>query len=378
MAIFSLNHASIGRQSQARPHTAAAHVRYITRPEAMSRLEGSRMPVQPGAAQRYLRAQEDQDRANARVADKVRLALPRELDAEQRAALVRAFAEDITQGKASWLAAFHDLGKDAHNPHCHLVIRDRDPETGRRVIGMSEAGSTRMLRERWEHHTNIALEAAGRPERVDRRSLKEQGVTRAPTIHEGPKGRAAVARGRRPVSRAINVRNGPKARSRGRVVNYHDIDRGRSRTAYNAQLAREAEYWAAIDADAAARARELERRHVPPAPAPTVRPIPTLTVKRTVPTATVRPVLSGDTTRSFPGSAPSASTPPPAAPSPASSAQDIEARNARRREELRRQREEAREQERRDREARRARDTSRPAGRFPRRSYGIDDDFDDR
>jgi hypothetical protein len=254
MAIYSLHHAAIGKATQARPHTAAAHVRYIARKSACSRLIGARMPVKGASAQSWLRDQEDNDRKNARVCDKVLLALPRELDAEQRAALVRSFAENVTGGRASWLAAFHERGQDRHNPHCHLVIRDRDPETGKRVCNMSERGSTEMLRALWEEHANGALQQAGRGERIDRRTLREQGVKRRPTIHEGLSSREMLAKGRAVRSRPVNYRNGAGARSRERVVDYRRFDQGRSRPAYNRHIQEtQADYWAAIDADRIAR-----------------------------------------------------------------------------------------------------------------------------
>lgn len=250
MAIYSLHHAAIGKATQPRPHTAAAHIRYIARKSACSRLIGERMPVKSAQAQKWMRQQEADDRKNARVCDKVLLALPRELNAEQRAALVRSFAEKVTAGRASWLAAFHDRGEDKHNPHCHLVVRDRDPDTGKRVCKMSERGSTEMLRLLWEQHANAALAQAGREERIDRRTLVAQGVKRRPTIHEGLSSREMIAKGRRVRSRPVNVRNGAGARSPERVVDYRRFDRGRSRPAYNRHIQEtEADYWAAIDAD---------------------------------------------------------------------------------------------------------------------------------
>jgi hypothetical protein len=261
VAIYSLHHSAIGRATQARPYTAAAHIRYITRPGAMTRFEAARFPERPTTAARYLRAMEDGDRVNARVADKVMLALPRELNAAERAALVRGFAEDVTKGRAPWLAAFHDKGKDAQNPHCHLVIRDRDPDTGRRVIGLSEGGSTERLRAAWEEHANRALEASGRPERVDRRSLADQGLTRPPTIHEGPKAQAMDRRGARARSKPVNARNGRGSRSRMRQVDYPAIDRGRTRPDYNRAVRPKetaSDYWAAVDADR--QRREFEER----------------------------------------------------------------------------------------------------------------------
>jgi hypothetical protein len=71
----------------------------------------------------------------------------------------------MTKGRAAWLAAIHDKGKDAHNPHAHLVIRDRDIKTGKRVFEFSEKGSTTRARQIWQECVNEALERAGRPER---------------------------------------------------------------------------------------------------------------------------------------------------------------------------------------------------------------------
>lgn len=253
MAIFSLHHSPIGKSTQAQPYTAAAHIGYITRKDAMRAMDGARMPGKtPREVASYLRDCEDQDRKNARVLDKVMLALPRELNAMQRAALVRDFAEHVTKGKAQWLAAFHDKGKDRNNPHCHLVLRDRDPATGKRVIGTSEKGSTERLRQQWELFANRALKDAGRKERVDRRTLKAQGIDREPTIHEGPQSQAMDKRGAEPKSRRRTVRNRPGSRSPTRQVDYRAIDKGRSRPALNrARRAPETErdYWSAIDAD---------------------------------------------------------------------------------------------------------------------------------
>jgi len=137
MAIYSLNHKTIGKATQDAPFTASAHIRYISRSGACREIVGERMPVDPKKAQNWFNSEEKADRKNARICDKVMIALPRELDAEQRLHLVKDFAGRVTQGKAPWLAAIHDKGKDQKNPHCHLVLRDRDTQTGKRVLHMS-------------------------------------------------------------------------------------------------------------------------------------------------------------------------------------------------------------------------------------------------
>jgi hypothetical protein len=255
MAIYSLHHTPVGKSTQAQPYTAAAHIRYITRKNALSAIRQSRFPVNtPRQIADYLRGCEDQDRKNARVIDKVMLALPRELNPEQQIGLVRNFAEHVTKGRAPWLAAFHTKGKDRSNPHCHLVIRDRDPKTGKRVIGTSEIGSTERLRQQWEDYANRALKQAGSKERIDRRTLEAQGIQREPTIHEGPQSQAMDRRGVQPKSQSRRRRNRPGSRRAHRDVDYRAIDKGRSRPQLNrARRANgretERDYWDAIDQD---------------------------------------------------------------------------------------------------------------------------------
>jgi len=176
---------SIGRTTHA-PRTAGAHLRYITRPDARADLLAGRMPTERNAARRWLDREERQDRKNARVIDKITAALPRELNAQQRRGLVMVFAERVTRGRASWLAAIHQSGEDAHNPHAHIVIRDRDPETGRRVALLSEKGACRNIRLLWEQAVNAALEALGSPQRVTRLSHAARGIQTLPQRHRGP------------------------------------------------------------------------------------------------------------------------------------------------------------------------------------------------
>lgn len=254
MAIYSLRLSPIGKTTQKRPYTAAAHIRYITRKTALSHAMAERMPEGSAAAIRWLRKEEDADRKNARVADKLVIALPRELNAEQRLHLVWRFSEQLTQGRASWFAAIHARGKDKDNPHCHLLVRDRDIETSQRVVmfsagakeikerkkkGLPPVTSLPMIRQLWAELANGALEEAGRCERIDHRSLKEQGIDRPPSIHEGPNSRAMHARGFKPQSKDRIIRS-RAYRRRGtpatRLLRYGEIDQGLTRVEYNEAL----------------------------------------------------------------------------------------------------------------------------------------------
>ena len=229
MAIYSLNIKSIGKTTH-KPGTAGAHIRYITRKKAASKVLAMRMPVRPLPAQKWIDAEEAQDRKNARVADKVLVALPLELTSSQRAALVHDFMEELTHGRAPWMAAVHDKTKDKDNPHAHILVRDRDLQTGKRVILMSEKGAAHHVRSLWERKTNEHLERAGHEQRIDRRTLKEQGIEREPTIHEGVTARVLEERDKTPVSQSREYRNPRKGT---RTVRYRRIDKGVSRTVHN-------------------------------------------------------------------------------------------------------------------------------------------------
>lgn len=240
MAIYSLNLKSIGRTTHA-AGTAGAHMLYIARPGAVPELVAHHMPTDPNEARAWMNRAELGDRKNARVIDKVRLALPRELTPEQRMQLVQGFAQDLTQNRVPWFAAIHAQGKDALNPHCHLVIRDRDIDTGKRVLHLSDSPRDRAkagmepkavdwVRAKWEDMANQALVDAGHDVRIDRRSLEAQGIDRMPTIHIGPQAAHVEEFVTRPESKI-------KETGQGRSIDYPQIDEGRTRKERHAEIA---------------------------------------------------------------------------------------------------------------------------------------------
>lgn len=167
-------------------------------------------------------------RRNARVAREVLVALPHELDQEQRCELARSIAQGLADryGTAGTLAV-HDPGRegDNRNHHVHILM------TTRRLDASGQLGAkTRELDDvkqgpqevEWiralvENHTNVALEYAGVESRVDRRSLVDQHqaaltagdheraeqLDRPATLHEGPRvtqiRREAARQGRMPL-----------------------------------------------------------------------------------------------------------------------------------------------------------------------------------
>ncbi|MGH2448231.1 MAG: MobA/MobL family protein, partial [Chloroflexota bacterium] len=97
------------------------------------------------------------------------------------------------------------------NYHVHLLSTTREvtasglgaktvmelSDTDRRKRGLPTASEEiTWLRTRWSELANEHLHAAGQEARIDPRSLKAQGIERAPTEHLGPKLTAMQRRGR--------------------------------------------------------------------------------------------------------------------------------------------------------------------------------------
>ena len=254
MAIYSCNLASIGRTTHL-PGTAGAHIRYISREGADPVTMSNHMPLDPVEGRNWMDQTERAARKNARLLDKIRIALPRELNEDERYQLVQDFMHDLCGNRIPWYAAIHQSGKDAHNPHVHIAVHDRDIETGLRHLRLSDSTRDRIrddlpgpkavewVRQVWEYAANRALEMAGHSERIDRRTLEAQGIDRLPTIHEGPRGSHISDHVHKPVSKLRETFNNnldpssPYANEDGRrIIDYPSIDRGQTRREFNAQI----------------------------------------------------------------------------------------------------------------------------------------------
>jgi hypothetical protein len=121
-------------------------------------------------------------RANARVAREYVLALPHELNVEQRTTLARGFAQEIADRYHNAVdLALHQPRTDPRNFHAHLLSTTREvtatglgPKTIAELNGSQrfELGLPRAMeehariRERWAAMTNEALREAGLEARV--------------------------------------------------------------------------------------------------------------------------------------------------------------------------------------------------------------------
>lgn len=142
-------------------------------------------------------------RKDARLAREFEIALPHELNADQRLALVRAFARDLADRHGAAVDfAIHAPGgeSDIRNIHAHVMMTTR-------TVGPNGLGEKtlierenkwllnhdlptsqmqlREIRQAWETHANRALMQAGHEIRIDHRSHLERGLEIEPTEHMG-------------------------------------------------------------------------------------------------------------------------------------------------------------------------------------------------
>jgi hypothetical protein len=151
--------------------------------------------------QLWNKAEGAERRKNAVVAREFEIALPSELTKEQRRELAVKFAKELVErhGFAADISIHKPSREgDQRNHHAHILV------TTRRIGPEGFTEKTRELderinrgpkefehwRERFAKLTNEALEKHQRQERVDHRTLKAQGIERAPTQHLGPRATA--------------------------------------------------------------------------------------------------------------------------------------------------------------------------------------------
>jgi ATP-dependent exoDNAse (exonuclease V) alpha subunit len=148
-------------------------------------------------------------RKDSQLAREFIAALPKELNREQQIDLVRGWckAEFVDKGFVVDFALHRS--KNGKNPHAHILCTTRPVEgegfgkkpstagkfNGRGVVGKQGKSDLVAWRETWGVHANAALEKAGRPERVDHRSLADQGIDRIPEPKIGVAATAMKRRG---------------------------------------------------------------------------------------------------------------------------------------------------------------------------------------
>lgn len=247
MAIYALSikHKSKGNGAPARAHaqyiaregkyrerdrSASAHTDYLTREgrythraQELEQTWSGNLPSWAGqSAKEFWDAADLYERANGRTYTEIVIALPRELSKEERRQVVNDFIEKELGDRFPYTAAIHNPKAldGGEQPHVHIMFslreqdgiergreqffkraNDRDPSRGgakkSREWSKDDPSNDRVndIRVRWETLANRALERAGRTERIDRRSLKDQGIEREPEPKMGPQVTQKLKRG---------------------------------------------------------------------------------------------------------------------------------------------------------------------------------------
>nr|CRY94897.1 hypothetical protein [uncultured prokaryote] len=223
MAIGRLS-MKVGKAGKAGPHAAyiAREGQYADRLERGEKLEATEAGNMPAWAQSnpqaFWQAADAYERKNGTTYREMEIALPRELDADQRAALVREFVRQEIGERHAYQWAIHTptAADGQEQPHVHLMFSERqrdgierDPEqyfkrynakapekggarkgygpsAGQTLTKAERAAELKELRGRWEAMCNAHLERAGVEQRIDMRSHAERGTGLEPERKQLP------------------------------------------------------------------------------------------------------------------------------------------------------------------------------------------------
>lgn len=223
MAIGRLS-MKVGKAGKAGPHAAyiAREGQYADRLERGEKLEATEAGNMPAWAQSnplaFWQAADAYERKNGTTYREMEIALPRELDAEQRAALVREFVRQEIGDRHAYQWAIHvpTAADGGEQPHVHLMFSERQrdgierdpdqyfrrynakapekggarkgygPSAGQTLTKAERAAELKELRGRWEAMCNAHLERAGVEQRIDMRSHAERGTGLEPERKQLP------------------------------------------------------------------------------------------------------------------------------------------------------------------------------------------------
>ena len=218
MAIYRLEAKIIGREKRGRSVVAAAAYRAGTKLrdeirdkvyDYARRIKGvlNSQILAPENAPEWVRDPErlwntvegGEKRKDAQLAREFVLAVPYELpaDVQFQTAVDWAQKELVASGMVAEVSLHHP--RSGKNQHVHILCTmrklDGDKFSAKKSTEWNDVQLLVKQRESWANAVNAALEKAGRPERVDHRSLKERGIDREPEPKIGVAATAMKRRG---------------------------------------------------------------------------------------------------------------------------------------------------------------------------------------
>jgi len=175
--------------------------------------------------------EQSEKRCNSRTARDIDVALPVEFNRADQINLMRDYINEsfVKHGMIADFA-IHDKGDG--NPHAHIMLTLRDVDRdgfGKKNREWNKKEYLQKWRANWSDLCNQRLQAKGLDERIDHRTLEEQGIDREPTIHIGVTAKAMERKGiiteRVQRNRDIIARN--EARTiEGMARNIHELKEG--------------------------------------------------------------------------------------------------------------------------------------------------------
>ena len=240
-------------------------------------------------------AEDAEKRKDGRVAREWVIALPDELNNDQRIALAAKFAMKLaaTYGVAADLAVHEPSRKgDDRNHHAHILLTTRQAKLTKNGIELGDKASIELsdkarkergmkpaaddvkrMRKLWADMANAALAEAGHEARIDHRSHAERGIDEMPTTHLGPIATAIKRKGKKldieererqrwdAAKQALEVEmQQARAELDKSLREVTDLEYEAPKTGLRArEAAMQAEMWASLQKDATAPQNELEQ-----------------------------------------------------------------------------------------------------------------------
>jgi MobA/MobL family protein len=176
-------------------------------------------------------AEAAEKRRDAQIAERIIIALPKELTLEQNIWALQDHIREFTRQGRVVQVAIHSPepkpGHDDRNLHAHLLVSTRGVNENGLKATKKQDQEERFLhrrdyvehmRERWEHVANRHLARHGHEATLDHRSYQRQGIDREPELHLGPGDAERERQGKRtPASdhnHAVRERNAERERQR--------------------------------------------------------------------------------------------------------------------------------------------------------------------
>ena len=141
-----------------------------------------------------------ENRKDSQTAREIDVAIPVELTQPQMKNLVAGFVKQqfVDEGMIADVC-YHHL--DGTNPHCHIMLTMREVTKdgfGKKNRDWNDKKRLQQWRRAWESHANHALAQSGSKATIDHRTLKAQGIDRAPEKHLGTEVNQMIKRGEIP------------------------------------------------------------------------------------------------------------------------------------------------------------------------------------